>query len=241
MRLTALLFLAAGISPAQSPVPQSAPPAGQPANCAADGYVVNAVTGEPVPRARVIVYGPVQISVLSDGSGRWRMSHIGCGRLSFSASRPGFLSAGLARVQSAESASPDSPLRELRLELVPQAVVSGKVTDDAGDPVPNASVTVYSSRVLEGRRSFQQGQMNTTNDLGEYRMAGLGAGKLILCARAPLDVQALEASDGMVSGETCYPGPVEGGAAGAMNLPAGREARVDFTLALVPAAHIREK
>jgi hypothetical protein len=207
--------------------------------------VVNALTGEPIPRARVTLFGMVQTATVADGAGRWKLSNITCGRVSLTASRPGFLQAGMGRglVGNATAivTSQDSPAHDVRIELTPQAVVVGKVVDEAGDPVPNATVTMFTSRVVEGRRSFQQGQLNTSNDLGEFRMAGLPAGKIILCAHAPLDPQGLEMIDGMISGESCYPGPVEGGAASAISLPAGHEARVDFTLARVPAVRIRGK
>ncbi len=137
--------------------------------------------------------------------------------------------------------SADAPVRDVRIELVPQAVVTGKVIDEAGDPVPNATVNLYTARVVEGKRSFQQGQLSNANDLGEYRMAGLPEGKVILCAHAPLDFQAMEMGDGTISGENCYPGPLDGGGGGAIGLTAGREVRVDFTLARVPAAKIRGK
>jgi hypothetical protein len=42
-----------------------------------------------------------------------------------------------------------------------------------------------------------------------------------------------------MTADSCYPGPVDGGVASAMDLPAGREAKVDFTLAQVPAVHVR--
>jgi hypothetical protein len=110
------------------------------------------------------------------------------------------------------------------------------VLDDQGDPVMNASVTMYSSRVMMGRRTPVQSGAANTNDLGEFRIPNLPAGKIIVCARPPVDLQVFD-----VLGESCYPGPVEVGMAGALSLPAGREARVDFNLARVPSARVKGK
>src|SRR5580692_761898 len=48
-------------------------------DCAADGYVVNAVTGEPIPRAHVTLMGGYgQSSVAADNSGHWSFSNVAC-------------------------------------------------------------------------------------------------------------------------------------------------------------------
>jgi hypothetical protein len=117
---------------------------------------------------------------------------------------------------------------------MPQSVVLGKVADEQGDPVMNAQVSVLGTRVAGGRRTFQMTAATQTNDLGEFRIASLPAGRFIFCARGvPAN------GNDVAEGETCYPGPVEGGAASAMELPAGRETRVDFTVRQVPAVRVR--
>ncbi len=194
--------------------------------CSADGTVVNSVTGEPIPRARIAVL-PSRSGTVSDSVGHWSVSNIPCAPQRFAATRPGFLSGPVT--------TKDVPLHDLRIELIPQAVITGRVLDDAGDPVPNARISVLSSRVLEGKRSFQQSSGITTNDLGEYRIAFLPAGKVILCAAAPNN----DLIDSTVLGESCYPGPVEGGASSALSLFAGRESRVDFNLARIPTVKVR--
>jgi len=201
------------------------------ANCAADGVVVNSVTGEPIPRARVLLL-QARLAVVSDGSGKWSAANIPCGRVVFTASKTGFLQGG--------GVPSEAPVHDLRIEMIPQAVVAGKVLDDAGDPVANARISVLGSHVVEGRRSFRWGSsLSMTNDLGEYRVAGLLAGKAIVCAVAANDNLANLTSETAVLAESCYPGPPDGGAASAMALAAGREARVNFNLTRVPAVRIR--
>jgi hypothetical protein len=207
----------------------------QPLNCEADGSVVNSLTGEPIPRARVESMIQSRAGTTADAAGRWKISGLPCGRVNLSAAKTGFLSSP----KPTPVLSADSPLHDLRLELIPQSVVTGKVLDEAGDPIQNANVLVYTSRVQDGRRSFYPGAGANSNDLGEFRISGLAVGKAILCALGPSQPPMADPPDGTVLGERCYPGPVEGGGASALNLAAGREARVDFTLARVPAARIR--
>ncbi len=129
-----------------------------------------------------------------------------------------------------------SPVHDVKVELTPQSVFYGKVIDDQGDPVMGAQVTVLVARIAEGRVSFQRSQSGITNDLGEYRLSNLARGKYIVCA----DLRdGFPRSGEMVGQQTCYPGPVEGGSASAMDLPAGREIKVDFTLRQAPAVHVR--
>lgn len=211
-------------------------------DCAADGFVVNEVTGEPVPRAVVMIAGTGVSDVTADSVGRWKATGIGCGRLNIGASKAGYLSSVQVRIRSSVvTVSPDSPAHDVKVLMTPQAVASGKVIDENGDPVQNVSVVLMTSRVVEGRRVFQQGGTSVTNDLGEYRLSGLAAGKVIFCARPLSDMLLLPTPGSMILAEKCYPGPPEGGAASAMTLAAGRDVRVDFALQRVPSVHIRGK
>jgi hypothetical protein len=153
--------------------------------------------------------------------------------------RTGFLTGTrLGAVQQLNLVS-GSPLHDIKAQLVPQSVAVGKVFDDQGDPVQNAQVNAMSARVVEGKLHFQQAGAAMTNDLGEYRLASLSAGKYIFCSHvnpapspSPLSMQTITA-------DSCYPGPPEGGAASAIDLAAGRETKVDFTMSQVVAIHIR--
>ena len=167
--------------------------------CAADGYTVNSITGEPVPRAQLQFMGPSPSATLSDSSGRWKVSGIFCGRLNIFATKTGYLGPKPdARVGAVSVTSPDSPAHDLRVEMTPQSVVMGKVVDEAGDPLQSVQITVMTSRVLEGKRVFLQSAGDATNDLGDYRVPGLSAGKAIVCARAPLDARSQMKDEGAV-------------------------------------------
>jgi hypothetical protein len=92
---------------------------------------------------------------------------------------------------------------------------------------------------MDGRVRFQQAGMGITNDLGEYRIANLPRGRYILCARSNQNNGLQPANSQTMAAENCYPGPAESGTSSAMEIPAGRESKVDFTLSQILSVHVR--
>lgn len=208
--------------------------------CSLSGSVINSVTRAAVARARVsIANADDTLLAESDASGRWSVAHLACGVMTVTAARVGFL-----RNQPAAPAPPEltlvegAPAPDVQLELIPQAVIAGKVVDEQGDPMAGAIVSLMTSRVLNGLRSLAASISTTTNDLGEYRIAGLAAGKYVVCATVnqigPANTAGLPPY-----GEKCYPGPVDAAPAITMDVPAGYEGRVDMSLAPLSAVQVR--
>lgn len=208
---------------------------GQAKDCSADGSVVNSVNAAPIPRARVTLMQTPgdSFTVMTDATGRWSMAHVACERVIITASRAGFLLSGqLTPGPRTVSLTAGTPLHDVKIELSPQAVLAGRIMDDQGDPVQGVQVSLMTVRLVNGVRGLQQGYPATTsNDLGEYRFAGLMAGKYIICL-TPTSAATPYA-------EKCYPGPADAGAAIAMDVSAGYEGRVDFTLTPLATHHVR--
>ena len=59
-------------------------------------------------------------------------------------------------------------LKDVRIQLQ-AAAVAGRVTDEDGDPLPNAQVGVLRQTFVAGRSRWEQVGAERTNDLGEYR------------------------------------------------------------------------
>jgi Carboxypeptidase regulatory-like domain len=217
----------------------------QKSDCAVEGTVINIATGEPIARAQVALMGPgVGAGTMADSSGRWSLTNLSCGSVQLMATRPGFVpnlrKPGTAGGGKSLVLSSGSPIRDMKLELIPQAAIFGKVTDEQGDPVQGAQIQAFTSRVIEGQREMQPSGGASTNDLGEYRAANLMPGKYIVCVHANPTFSSSPVQGGqMIYNESCYPGPIEGGAANGADVPAGRETRIDFTLTQIPGVHIR--
>jgi len=232
MRTLAALLFVGTLSSAQSPDTRS---------CSVDGTVVNSATGTPIPRVYVSVTNSEDNTVLqSDAAGRWSVEHIACGRATISATRVGFLKSQKAPALNPSVTLADAtPLHDIKLELSPQAVIAGRVLDDQGDPIQGALVSLMTSRVLNGARTLAATMSSATNDLGEYRFAGLEAGKYLVCAASG----QLGMPGGNIPrppvGERCYPGPLDSTPAVTMDVAPGFEGRVDFTLMPVQTAEVR--
>ena len=214
-------------------------------DCAADGSVVNSVTGEPIARAQILVAGVANPrATVSDSAGKWSLSGLRCGQVQFSAARAGFLqgTAGDPRIGGAyrpTMLAPSAASHGIVIRMTPQLVIAGRVLDPEGDPVFNAQVSVLVARVVEGKRVLARSNQGQTNDLGEYRVPMLASGRYVVCVAA--FVLPIQFSGGGVEttgiGDACYPGPPESRAG--MDLPAGREARVDFNLPRVSMVKVR--
>jgi len=234
-----LRFLAA-LFPAVMLVAQTNAPV-----CAVEGSVVNAATGEPIVRAHVMLMGPGgQKAVTTDTTGHWSFPSVGCGQTQVIATRPGFLQGAFGQPRPGAAFRPvilvsGEPLHDVKIQLTPQAVVSGKVVDDHGDPLANAMVQALAPRIVAGLRTFQNVNTQSTNDLGEYRLANLPPGKYIICATPQVVPFAFEPGDvSTVLGPACYPGPPDSSSAGTIEAR-GSENRADFTLSQVPSVKIR--
>jgi hypothetical protein len=199
--------------------------------CSADGTVVNRVTREPVPRAKLTLATPAGYKyATSDASGKWSFSGIACGLGTVTVSRFGFLDQQQAEgAPRAIALSPDSPVHDLTLELLPQSVITGKVADENGDPVMGMSIIGYRARIVEGKRVFDSTTRTMTNDLGEFRLAPLQAGRYIVCAEPPIAQADYQ--------DVCHPAPVETGVGSAITITPGQEDHVEF--ALSPAHRVR--
>lgn len=183
--------------------------------CALSGTVVNELTGEPIPRATLSGSGTPS---RADSQGRWSIASP-CGAIGLTAQRPGFMQPAPIPVSLTRGESKT----DLVIKLTPQAVIAGSVSDDAGDPVMSGQITLFHGTISNGRFAWQQSGGTQTNDLGEYRIPSLSAGRYLVC----------------VNGFRCFPGPPDGNRAGGLVLSPGREARANLILPDIRTAHIR--
>jgi hypothetical protein len=192
-------------------------------DCAIDGIVVDHITRQPVPRAKISAMWPGgNRSTGADNSGRWSFTGIACAQVHIVATRFGYLdSAFIGSPPLNFLLSPDSP-SHITIELSPQSVVTGKVADENGDPVAGMRVVPYIARVVNGKRVLANAPQTVTNDIGEFRLAPLEAGSYFVC---------VEPGPGQVNYQpACYPAPIESGPASAMRISPGQETAMDFAL-----------
>lgn len=160
--------------------------------CTVEGTLLNSITGEPVKKVIVSVYpagGPGQQQnqgAMTDDSGQFNLRGVEPGKYFMSAGGRGYpfqvygqpSQGGRGKLLSFD---PGCHIKDLAFKLAPGAVIAGTVYDEDGDPVVGANVQAFR---LEDRSHFR-GAMGggQTNDLGEYRLYGLEAGKYYLGAQ----------------------------------------------------------
>jgi hypothetical protein len=209
---------------------------------AVEGVVVNRTTGLPMAGAHVVFLG-VSASgdqqpwgAISDRKGHFSIASLPAGTYTAGGEARGFFcvppeSKGPVRLVSLKAGQ---QIADFKIELVPEATVSGRVFDDNGDPVQaNVHTEIESNRNLYlGRWGF-----DNSDERGEFHLS-LAPGKYFVVAepggRVVNPVPEIR-TDGTVAatyGKTYYPGAASKAKAVLVEATAGAELTgVDIHLA----------
>ena len=152
------------------------------------GHVVAADGGQPLRRATVRVSGPALKGVrttLTDASGRYEFSDLPAGQYSINASKPSFVNAAYGQIGKPLVLANNQTADGIDIRLPRGAVITGRVTDEFGEPVPNAAIMPLRQQFVQGRRRLMPaGSQAQTDDIGEYRIFGLAPGQYYVSAAA---------------------------------------------------------
>jgi hypothetical protein len=140
----------------------------------AEGFVVDAIGGAAIAGAYVSSSnGPNSLIARTDGSGHFRLQGSATAPLfNLQVTRTGYLRGGQGM-----QAGLGQDVTNLRISLTPEAIISGKVEDEDGYPVERAQVEAVRYLVVNGERKLQAAGRAESNDLGEYRISNLAAGR----------------------------------------------------------------
>lgn len=149
------------------------------------GQVVNE-RGEPMPGASVVLR-PLATpnagrATSADSEGRFRVTGLESGLYTVT----GFSPAYVFEVQEVDGAATYYRLGDaIRVEMIKGGVITGTVTDAAGEPVVGVRVRALRIRDPRGQvsRTFQYGSFErATDDRGVYRLYGLSPGTYLVSA-----------------------------------------------------------
>lgn len=270
MKLTSLLLLfpltlfSAGLATGQTK-------AASVASFSITGTLVSSANGAPiqhghltatfVPRAGASnrqspsPIGPVD----ADNSGRFSISVPSAGMWRLVASARGYVTQAYDEHESFSSGivlTAASPAIELRFQLSPEAVITGNVLDEAGEPVRNARVSLLALPV-PGPDSVQPPARArasvATDDRGSYEFDDLPPGDYRVNVQAQVWYAMAAQQRGFNAGEqapldpsldvtyplTWYPGTDNSAEAETLSLRAGDSRQVDFQLLPIPSVHLR--
>ncbi|HEV3037367.1 MAG TPA: carboxypeptidase regulatory-like domain-containing protein [Candidatus Angelobacter sp.] len=133
----------------------------------------------------------------------------------------------------------------LRFLMMPQGLITGTVVDEDNEPVANAIVEAFNDRaVLLAGRARATGSART-NDLGKYRIFGIGAGRYYVRAQLPESSEtatlATQEKQQTSYVPIYYPGTNHASAATPIQVVNGQESQADITMSKVPTVHVSGK
>jgi protocatechuate 3,4-dioxygenase beta subunit len=242
-----------------------------PAKGSIEGQVVNLKGGTPLKKANVQLNminpggptpvggrGQVQIrkAVETDDQGRFSFAGLDPGKYRLSADRQGFLHQNYGARKYSGSGTPvmvgdGQSVKGIVFSMNPQAVITGKVLDEDGEPVANVQVRAMRYVYRGGKKQWSQVGNATTTDIGEFRLPNLEPGRYIVAsnarntgmgARRPQADEPLPATPDLVYASTYYPSTPNAGTAVPIDVGAGGEIRgTDIRLVKTRVYRVRGK
>ena len=115
------------------------------------------------------------------------MKDLPAGRWTISATKGGFVTQQFGQRHPFESVEPieltDGQRFSANFTLSRGSVITGRVSDEFGDPITGARVQVLRSQMQQGRRDWRRSANNAqTDDTGSFRVFGLAPGEYYVAA-----------------------------------------------------------
>jgi hypothetical protein len=218
-------------------------------NARVAGRVVDAGTGAPVAGALVMLL-PVEQpfppgamaspQAPTDANGEFSLERVWAGRFRVQIQKSGFAAARELLDGQTLDISAGQSIGGITFTLTRAGVIAGRIVDASGEPA--AQVMVHALRRATGDTGQSSGartmQMAQTNDLGEFRLAGLPEGRYVVIATPRPQPPFAQVSPGRstVPAPTYYPGTTDPQTAHIIDLAAGQTvASIQFSIAALQA------
>jgi hypothetical protein len=215
---------------------------GADATASIEGSMLNALTGEPIPRAHVMLYGWVngamkRFGAITTAEGKFSMIGLPAGEFQMLAERVGFqplesvdTSGQIRWIQLA----PGDSKTDLEVKMIPSGAITGQVVDADGEPAENVSVKASGGR----------GSQATTDNRGHFRLDGLAAGRYLIWAEPPSAHRPPEIrTDGTAEAHysrTFYPASLDARGGARVRVAAGAETTgIEIRLVRTPFVTIK--
>ena len=244
----ALVCCAAGQEPVSSK---------EPALATLEGMVVKDPGGEPLKKAIIELIGENQeeggnYTATSDQQGHFKVTGIRPGRYYQFVERTGYLEVDEKHRHfggATLSFDAGQEVKDQLLRMLPAAIITGRVIDEEGDPMPDVRIWVGRKRASGGFKLDSTGSAQT-NDVGEYRIGGLFPGKYFVVATPVPNFQSFvqakknpsdppDPSADLSYVATFYPNATSRAGAAPIELHAGDDMPVDFSLTRIHTIRIR--
>lgn len=238
----------------------------KPAATAASGFhisgkAVSASSELALANAEISIYATADFhlvqSVTTADDGHFSFDQLSAGKYMLQGSRRGYITSSYEEhegfntaIAVGEGLIADS----LTLRLTPDGLIHGLVTDEAGEPVRQARLTLYGQSAHDGRGTITQVASANTDDTGSYELPHLRAGTYFLAAAAspwyathysllagnqdPNAAPAARSPLDVVYPTSYYADTGDSDSATPIPLKGGDELEINFSLHPVPSIHL---
>lgn len=222
-----------------------------------EGTVSKDPGGEPLKKAIIEMIGegqdePANYTATTEQDGHFKISGVRPGRYVVFVERTGFIAVDAHHHHQTEgipiSIEPGQQLKGIELHMQPAAVLTGRVVDEDGDPMPNVNVAVLRRNLAGHGGQLDLVGADRTNDIGEYRLSGLPPGRYFISATPVLDFQSIATPSKDPAAQnklqlayvaTYYPNTTDRSQATTVELRPGEETPIDFSLVRTPTARLQ--
>ena len=215
------------------------------------GHVVT-VDARPLRRVQIRVSGgPLREAATATTGleGEYEVPELPAGRYTIQATRSGYLPMSYGQRTYGEAGTPveianGAIVDKIDFVLSRAGVVSGRVTDETGDPVAGVDIRAMQWQFYQGRKRIVPIATSmihiNTDDTGQYRLTGLPPGEYFVTGRLRESWMSDDKEPQMLSyAPTYYPGVADAAEARRVEIASGQEAAaIDFALVAVRAARV---